>query len=502
MTKRTPIFLPLILAVILAVGLALAWTAISAWSYSLLTTGRGYVDWETIQVDWDGTPLIQKYSNDTQEQSYRTLEGEKLKKDRVKGIRTLLPASFVGSRALDAIEFPLADLARIQPIPDPNYDNSQADNDEKRPMKFWYFVHDGKREGKGYFAGFDSKTKQSIGYLGREGFRRDVPPQDTWFPMDGRLVGEYVCSGISPASQKGQEPNRNSMYFGILYSAWKTLMISGDELLQIDWQTGKTISLFKKPGMISLTFIGDNREPYKKENESEYLPQLAAVRTVDEIVTFDPTGKFVHTFAIPESLRDKSFSFFDIGPGHGLINVQKKYFDVGTREQLVWVDAAGKILREKEVDLSGRGYRRNTEDDFGMFAVYAESPLAMSVFGVVIALDETRWMEGQVSYSEALAASWSKAWLPLLFLVIISAVFACVCYRRQRRYALPWTWIWVVFVFLLGIPGYLGYRFHRRWAVMDECPTCKKKVPHDRESCAACATPFPLPERKGTEIFA
>src|SRR4030067_683646 len=71
-------------------------------------------------------------------------------------------------------------------------------------------------------------------------------------------------------------------------------------------------------------------------------------------------------------------------------------------------------------------------------------------------------------------------WPGLLISLVLSAGALWVCVRRQRQYALPWTPIWAVFVFVFGIPGLLGYLFHRAWPVREECPACGEPSPHDR----------------------
>ena len=110
--------------------------------------------------------------------------------------------------------------------------------------------------------------------------------------------------------------------------------------------------------------------------------------------------------------------------------------------------------------------------------------------------------EKEFSYSAALGIYFRINWPAFLLVCIISALLAFFCHRRQRRYALPWTRVWTALVFLFGVPAFLGYRFHRRWTVLDDCPQCKKKVPRDREACAACGQSFPPPEQKGIEVFA
>jgi predicted amidophosphoribosyltransferase len=57
-------------------------------------------------------------------------------------------------------------------------------------------------------------------------------------------------------------------------------------------------------------------------------------------------------------------------------------------------------------------------------------------------------------------------------------------------------------VLVFGLPGYLGYRLHRRWPVRSPCPACGQNVPRDRDACAGCRAEFPPPAPKGIEVFA
>jgi hypothetical protein len=503
MKKKSAIFLPLVLATLLAVGFVAVLMGVFAWIGSMSYSGSVFREYENLVVKSDGTPIIAKYNNDTWQEVYHTLDGRKLDAEAAKSTRTLFPAQLQGAD-ITAFRRPLTATERIQPESDLAYLFQQSYADESGPVVYWYFVHDGQLAGKGYFAGFDRKSKLSVGYLGREGFFKEVPPQEQWFPMDGRLMGpDQYSYGMLPRFYKNREPDRSAIAYPMIANpAWKTLMISGDDLLQIDLKTGKTTSLLKAPGMISLSYIGDNRINDQKENDDE-RHGLVAVRTVDRIIICESTGKTVENFAIPESLRDGHFSFYHIGKGQALINQQKHYVDAISTEELIWTDSAGTILRRREVELTGRTTHGQSQADYWLGAICAQSPLALSVGGLlIIPWDNVSWMGGELSYAQAVRLSWAKLWMPLGALVILAGVLAFLCYRRQRRYAHPWTWIWVVFVFLLGLPGYIGYRYHRRWAVLENCPQCKHSVPRDREACAACGRQFPLPDRKGIEVFA
>ena len=74
-------------------------------------------------------------------------------------------------------------------------------------------------------------------------------------------------------------------------------------------------------------------------------------------------------------------------------------------------------------------------------------------------------------------------------------VFAWLCYRRQRQYGMPWTPAWVVFVFPFGLPGYIGYRTHRRWPTCLPCPSCGRMRRAIARPVATATTTSPHPRR-------
>jgi hypothetical protein len=105
-------------------------------------------------------------------------------------------------------------------------------------------------------------------------------------------------------------------------------------------------------------------------------------------------------------------------------------------------------------------------------------------------------------YARALARSWSVRWPSVLVVSLLSAGLAWYCRCRQKRYAQPWTGVWMALVFLGGLPGLVGYLFHRSWPPREPCPNCGHTVPRDREACSACGKEFPPPQRTGVEVFA
>jgi hypothetical protein len=87
-------------------------------------------------------------------------------------------------------------------------------------------------------------------------------------------------------------------------------------------------------------------------------------------------------------------------------------------------------------------------------------------------------------------------------LLAVSVILALRTYYRQRSISDRHAHAWAIFVFLWGVPGYIGYLAHRRWPVTERCSQCFLETPRDRDDCLHCHTPFPPPARVGTEIFA
>jgi hypothetical protein len=96
----------------------------------------------------------------------------------------------------------------------------------------------------------------------------------------------------------------------------------------------------------------------------------------------------------------------------------------------------------------------------------------------------------------------SSPWNVLSFaLAFVSALLSWSLLRRYDSSPLAVAG-WTLFVFLLGIAGLLTLLCVQEWPAREVCPRCKMLRPVDRELCPHCQSPFPPPEKNGTEIFA
>ncbi len=132
--------------------------------------------------------------------------------------------------------------------------------------------------------------------------------------------------------------------------------------------------------------------------------------------------------------------------------------------------------------------------------------LALPAPAIVFAIGVLRVIaDNQPQNDAATVTAFLKVAGPSLIAVLaLSIVLAILVQRRSRAFGLSRREqiVWSVFVFLFGLPAFVGWRIYRRWPIRQPCPNCHAQAPRDRVACAECGMRFPDPCLKGTEIFA
>ena len=72
--------------------------------------------------------------------------------------------------------------------------------DEREPTVNWFFVHDGKPDGAGYFVGYERESNRRVGFIGMSGFRPDPCRPTSGFPCEARSITDYSYWSSAPAS--------------------------------------------------------------------------------------------------------------------------------------------------------------------------------------------------------------------------------------------------------------------------------------------------------------
>lgn len=487
MKRRTPIVRPLLLAGLLAIGAGVVLGTILVWTIVLAQQWFGPErSYEYLVVQTDGTPLISTSPSAYRSESLRTLDGVEIP-DR-EPVHT--------SSGLNLLAVP-HDTTGMFPLPWEQ--RIYAFSDDRRPPTYWYFVHDGKLDGSGYFVGYDSRSKACAGYIGMDGARSEEPPVAEWIPLDGRLLATRTAFATPSYHWGGYEP-----YYG--QGARTVQMVSGDRVLEVDFRERTVRTLLRNDQILGLVAY-DRPLPMppkpKDAKDGEELPRwrsYLAVRTPESVVLSNFAGEIQRSYPLPEELRDKWITFWEIRDGLALVDRQLDTRE-GNHHELSWIKATGQIERQREVLLASGA--TGVPAAAAWFAGATVPAPLVAAFVVPIAAGEAelgRHDERSVvkTYTSGLPAAWPA----LVAVALVSAALAGFCYRRQRRYAQPWTAGWMIFVFLCGVPGFLGYLLHRRWPVLHACPACGAIVPRDRDDCARCQAEFPAPAPNGTEVIA
>ncbi len=489
MSKQTGIVRPLGLALLLAIGFGAVYGLAAGWGISiweaLQQPNHAY---ENLVVRADGTPLIERNSyGGYQNVTFHALDGREVPDPKQRG--GLLAGTYLPVPGRAWTLFPLDGNARVRRFAD-----------GQTPPNLWYFLDDGARARRGYFVGYQSQSKLCVGFIGRDGFRPDQPPVEQWFPMDGaKLAGNRAFARYNGSGYWYGDNGEGLEDF----PAWKVDMISGTEFLEVDLRTGSVTTLMESPDLTAVGILEtvSSSQAAGEDPRRPHRHQHLAARTTDRVLIFDAAGKQSSAYLLPEVLRERDITFYELDAGKALVIAGRLLPDHSSIQELFWIDTSGKVSRQAEATLAQ--YNRSSDSTEAWTpALIVPAPLALGFLATVAMPLDNQSIGLAPNYSAALAHSLAVFWPVLLAVTLLAAALAGYCLRRHRRYAQPAGGAWFVFVLLLGLPGLVAYLFHRRWPVLEKCPACGQAVPRDREVCARCGAAFPPPEPKGCEVFA
>lgn len=463
--RRSPA-VQMLLATILSLGALAAW--VIAWGTASILyiefAFRGY-NFESLVFTVEGQPLLLSYSparvTYSDYMAYRTLDGRKIDDP------DSLQLSDARSDELPpgaSFEFPSDDWQwRIR---------SQL---EKRPAPVaWYLIHDAKRDGHAWFVGFQPQSKQRIGYLGRSGFRPDLPPVADQFALP---ISLFNFGGIAPTMTVGTTvPTPRS-------ETSKLYIVSDGSLMQVDLarQTVNPLNLPDKVVSVG-TF----------DEWTKFTDRLL-VRLPGELHILTLAGEPLRVIPLPPEARQDYVSL--VGTTSDEVILIANDEPDGATPEVSWIDAAGEVTRRQQVKL----YRPEPTDPRMSASIVTAAVPAPTLVLIGMTLDAASNQKGFAARFAHLA---SAGWPPFVVLLIVSSIAAAVAYRHQRAVSGGGAVVWAIFVLLLGPPGLVGYWTHRRWPAVAACEHCGVRVPRDRQACPACGAEFPQPAALGIEMFA
>ena len=366
---------------------------------------------------------------------------------------------------------------------------------EREPTANWFFIHDEKPDGAGYFVAYERKSNRRIGFIGMSGFRTDPVPRADWIPAAGELDSS---SPVSIHSGRGWvvKPDRWDVPPRWVYVS------SANVLRKVDLDAG------------TVRTILETREPIVAPG----VPRIASwstgnatkekhifVGTAQQIHELDQQDRVVRVFTIPTEVdpgssvqwyvMDSGQAIAVFGPPPSIRQTDK------VSKELVYRFANdGAIEDHFELSLQTGSTALSKQAQAFLLILGVPAPAVVVVVTLLLAL-----VTDQIEGFPAVLTALLKDSVPSLIAVLaLSLILAGMAWRRSRAFGLSRQGqiAWAVFVLLFGLPAYVGFLLYRRWPIRQPCPNCQTQVPRDRVACAECGTRFPEPALKGIEIFA
>jgi hypothetical protein len=485
--RKNGLFPSLLLASVLATGFVVVWGLFGLWAVEVGRYVIGSEEMnESLFIPSDGNVLVQSTSGPGGEVRFRDLDGQACPP----------PANPV---MYNFSSWLLAHLG--VPAETPGWEQRvTAYSDGGSPHVYWYFISDARADGSAYFVGYDSRSKACIGYLGRAGFRKEPLPPEEYFPFTGDVKGDrarVLCTQGTPVP--GQRPRIDIARkgpAGTVSSRDVYILGRDNKIYHADLHERTVHIALDEPRMRSAMIV-----PGPVDMVRGTFMYLAA-RIDDAVLLLDERGGLLRRYQIPESLRERTLNFQETTSGEALLYAK------GPSDALVaeveyrfcWARPGGED-RESSTTLRSPGWLRPYRASGGIVA-----PAPLVLLGALAVERSPKLMEEglETSYPVALGRAIGEFAPTLLIAGLLSFGLAVLCYRRQARYGASTRekLVWSLFVLALGLPGWVGYRFGRSWPILEVCSECGLQVPRDRDNCNACEAEYPLPQRKGTEVFA
>jgi len=491
--RKMSLLRQLLLAATLGTGFGTLWALLVLWlgvSIHEAWLGGDQPPREDLVVSSDGTPLIVAYPHKNLSlATYRDLNGRV--HDALNGNETL-------STVYLSDEHETSGFFSSRP----GWEHRlKVFMDEREPTVNWFFVHDGKPQGSGYFVGYERVSNRLVGFIGLTGFRSHSVPAGERIPMRGELIVDHSSWSSAPLWMNS---GRN---WAIRPDRWDlpprlVHVPSGNHLRLVDLaaRTVATVFLAREPIESVGVPVLSSRSGGRVMREQPVL-----VRTRQKIYALSRDYKINRTFTIPTEIDRWRYAFwYEIGNGQALVvfvGQRSTWGPDNVTNRIVYRIADDGTIRDSfELTLqTGMRVPSQQATDF-LLALGLPAPALLFAIESLVVMGD-----GQAqSYPAAVRAMLKRSWPGLAAVLAFSSVLAVVAWRRSRGFGLSRREqvAWGAFVLLLGLPAFVGFRLSRRWPVRESCPSCHAQTARDRAACAECGARFPDPALRGIEIFA
>lgn len=316
------------------------------------------------------------------------------------------------------------------------------------PTEIWFLVHDGNGAGGCWLECYTPGIPGRTVCLGTMGATEETPDLEHRFDVD--LISWKYRKSIGGLQN-------NLIQYGSWDSPGLLFLAANDGIRLVDLEKRICTLIASLPEGFEGIYGGrrsrvDGPTDWRKRR---YDPSdwHVIIRTVDSLLRMNLDGSDVVRMELPQDIRSHKVTYCETYDGspylHASLDVP--VFDkTSVRGAVFDVNSSGELSNRRDYAwVNPRTALSETADSLcrGM-----EMPTPMLTGGAAV-------------FSAATGAPWSPTQNTLRFLPAILSGLIAVWFSRRFQSKQPHSHqvLWLVFVACLGVFGYIGYRYHRRW---------------------------------------
>lgn len=316
------------------------------------------------------------------------------------------------------------------------------------PREIWFLVHDGNAEGGCWLECYTPGIPGRTTCLSKMGAAQETPELQDRFDVD--LFSWKFRKSIG-GLRNGTLQYGSWDLPGILFLAAN----DGIRLVNLEQRTCTLIASLPPgfEGIYGGLRVRGDVPAIRRGRRFDPLDWHVLVRTIDSLIRMNLDGSDVVRMELPQDIRSHKITYCETYDGspylHASLNVP--VFDK--------TSVSGAIF-----DVNSSGELSNRRDYAWVNPSGALSETADS-FSLGMAMPAPLFTGGAAVFSAATGAPWSPTQNTLrLFPAIVSGLIAVwFSLQFQKKQPHPYQILWLLFVACLGVFGYIGYRYHRRW---------------------------------------
>ena len=317
-----------------------------------------------------------------------------------------------------------------------------------RPYEIWFLVHDGNAEGGCWLECYTPGLPGRTTCLSTIGETEEVPDLQHRFDVDMISWKFRKSTG---------DLDRKPLHYGSWDSPGILFLAANDgiQLVNLEQRTCTLIASLPPgfEGIYGGIRVRGDVPAIQRGRRFDPLDWYVVIRTDDSLIRMNLDGSDVVRMELPQDIRSYQIFYCETYDGspylHASLNVP--VFDkTKVRGAVFDVNSSGELSNRRDYAwVNPSGALPETADSLcrGM-----EMPTPMLTGGAAV-------------FSAAAGAPWSPTQNTLRFLPAIVSGLIAVWFSRRFQSKQPHSHqtFWLVFVACLGVFGYIGYRYHRRW---------------------------------------